>query len=299
MQKFTLWLAMLAMALLAATAMRAASAADTAKTPASANAVHLAGADNAAYVANPANPAAASGIVLGAGDVLRITVYGSPDLATETRVAETGTVTVPLVGQVPVAGLTVPAAEKKIAGLLDSGGYVKQAQVNILVTSIQSAQVSVLGQVNRPGRYPMEGKRSLMEALAQAGGIGPDGGDSVTLIRTRDGKTRSETIDIIRMVQSGDFGHDYALAPNDVVYVERAPRFYIYGEVQRPGPARLERGMTVVQALAAGGGLTPRGTERGMRIKRRDASGQLQVISVKQEDLLQVDDVVYVKESLF
>ncbi|MBY0241097.1 MAG: polysaccharide export protein EpsE [Burkholderiaceae bacterium] len=279
--------------------MRAASAADTAKTPASANAVHLAGADNAAYVANPANPATASGIVLGAGDILRITVYGSPDLATETRVAETGTVTVPLVGQVPVAGLTVPAAEKKIAGLLDSGGYVKQAQVNILVTSIQSAQVSVLGQVNRPGRYPMEGKRSLMEALAQAGGIGPDGGDSVTLIRTRDGKTRSETIDIIKMVQSGDFGHDYALAPNDVVYVERAPRFYIYGEVQRPGPARLERGMTVVQALAAGGGLTPRGTERGMRIKRRDASGQLQVISVKQEDLLQVDDVVYVKESLF
>jgi polysaccharide export outer membrane protein len=279
MKKITLWLAMLMMTLLAASAMRAASAA------------------NAAVPATSAAPA--SGIVLGSGDVLRITVYGSPDLATETRVAETGTVTVPLVGQVPVAGLTVPAAEKKIAGLLDSGGFVKKAQVNILVTTIQSAQVSVLGQVNRPGRYPMDGKRTLMEALAQAGGIGVEGGDSVTLIRTRDGKTTSETIDIIKMVQSGDFGHDYPLAPNDVVYVERAPRFYIYGEVQRPGPARLERGMTVVQALAAGGGLTPRGTERGLRVKRRDANGQLQVISVKQEDLLQVDDVVYVKESLF
>jgi polysaccharide export outer membrane protein len=266
MKKIILWLALLMTALLTATTMRVASAAD---------------------------------IVLGSGDVLRITVYGSPDLATEARVADSGTVTMPLVGQVQVAGLSVPAAEKKIAGLLDSGGYVKKAQVNILVTTIQSAQVSVLGQVNRPGRYPMDGKRSLMEALAQAGGIGPEGGDTVTLIRTRDGKTTSETIDIIKMVQSGDFGHDYALAPNDVVYVERAPRFYIYGEVQRPGPARLERGMTVVQALAAGGGLTPRGTERGMRIKRRDASGQLQVISVKQDDLLQVDDVVYVKESLF
>lgn len=271
MKKIILWLALLMSAL----TMRVAGAADA------------------------ASAAGTAGIVLGSGDVLRISVYGSPDLTTETRVAESGTATVPLVGQVPVAGLTVPAAEKKIAGLLDSGGYVKKAQVNILVTAIQSAQVSVLGQVNRPGRYPMEGKRSLMEALAQAGGIGPEGGDTVTLIRTRNGKTTSETIDIIKMVQSGDFGHDYPLAPNDVVYVERAPRFYIYGEVQRPGPARLERGMTVVQALAAGGGLTPRGTERGLRVKRRDANGQLQVINVKQEDLLQVDDVVYVKESLF
>lgn len=243
--------------------------------------------------------AGAADIVLGAGDVLRISVYGSPDLATETRVSDSGTITMPLVGQVPVGGMPVPAAEKKIAALLDGGGFVKKAQVNILVTSIQSQQVSVLGQVNRPGRYPMDGKRSLMDALAQAGGIGPDGGDTVTLIRTRNGKTTSETIDIIKMVQSGDFARDYQLAPNDVVFVERAPRFYIYGEVQRPGPARLERGMTVLQALAAGGGLTPRGTERGMRINRRDASGQLQVLSAKHDDVLQVDDVVYVKESLF
>ncbi|SFU66663.1 polysaccharide export protein EpsE [Pseudoduganella namucuonensis] len=245
-----------------------------------------------------ATRAGAADIVLGAGDVVRVSVYGT-DLALETRVSDAGTVSVPLVGQVAVAGMTVPAAEKKIAGLLDSGGYVKKAQVNILVTTIASAQVSVLGQVNRPGRYPMDSKRSLMDVLALAGGISVEGGDTVTLIRTRNGKTTSENVDIVRMVQSGDLARDYEVAPNDVVFVDRAPRFYIYGEVQRPGPVRLERGMTVIQALSAGGGLTPRGTERGMRIKRRDASGQLQVINARQEDPVQVDDVVYVKESLF
>lgn len=244
-------------------------------------------------------PAGAADIVLGAGDVLKLSVYGSPDLALETRVGDSGAITFPLIGQVTLGGLTVPAAEKKIGGMLESGGYVKRAQVNILVTQIQSQQISVLGQVNRPGRYPVDGKRNLMDVLAQAGGIGPEGGDTVSLIRTRDGKTTREVVDVIQMVQAADFNRDYALQPNDIIYVERAPRFYIYGEVLRPGPLRLERGMTVLQALSAGGGLTPRGTERGMRIKRKDASGQLQVLNAKHDDVIQVDDVVYVKESLF
>jgi polysaccharide export outer membrane protein len=85
----------------------------------------------------------------------------------------------------------------------------------------------------------------------------------------------------------------------DIIFVDRAPRFYIYGEVQRPGQLRLERQMTVLQALSAGGGLTPRGTERGLRVKRRDQEGKLQTLDVKGDDLLQPNDVVYVKESLF
>ena len=132
-----------------------------------------------------------------------------------------------------------------------------------------------------------------------AGGLGVEGGDAVSLIRKRGGTTTKEVIDIVEMVRNGDFKRDLDLAGNDVVYVERAPRFYIYGEVQRPGAFRLERAMTVLQALSVGGGLTPRGTERGIRIKRRDADGKLQILDAKHDDLVQVDDVVYVKESLF
>ena len=101
------------------------------------------------------------------------------------------------------------------------------------------------------------------------------------------------------MVRSADLNRDLDVAGNDVIFVERAPRFYIYGEVQRPGAFRLERSMTVLQALSVGGGLTQRGTERGIRIKRRDEAGKLQVINAKHDDLLQVDDMVYVQESLF
>jgi polysaccharide export outer membrane protein len=237
--------------------------------------------------------------LLGPGDVMKISVYGSPDLATDTRVSDAGTITFPLLGPVAIGGLTTAAAEKKIGGLLESGGFLRKAQVNILITQIQNQQVSVLGQVNRPGRYPIEGKRSVLDLLAMAGGIAADGGDTVSLIRKRDGKTTKDVIDIIGMVRSGELSTDYELGANDVLYVERAPRFYIYGEVQRPGPFRLERAMTVLQALSAGGGLTPRGTERGLTIKRRDASGKQQVIDAKQDDLVQIDDVVYVKESLF
>lgn len=243
--------------------------------------------------------ASAADVQLGAGDVLKISVYGSPDLALETRISEAGQITFPLVGNVALGGLSVSAAEKKLGGLLESGGFLRKAQVNIIVTSLQSQQVSVLGQVNRPGRYPIEGRRSVMDMLAMAGGVSADGGDSINLIRKRDGKTSREVIDIVEMVRSADLNRDLDVAGNDVIFVERAPRFYIYGEVQRPGPFRLERSMTVLQGLSAGGGLTQRGTERGIRIKRRDAEGKLQVLEAKHDDMLQVDDVVYVKESLF
>lgn len=243
--------------------------------------------------------AGAADVVLGPSDVVKVTVFNNPDLTVETRVNESGTLTFPLIGQVPVAGLSAAAAEKKIADLLDSGGFVRKPQVNLLVTVMASQQVSVLGQVNRPGRYPLDGRRTVLDLLAQAGGIGADGGDTVSLIRKRDGKTTKDVIDVVGMVRSGELERDLELGANDVLYVERAPRVYIYGEVQRPGPFRLERNMTLVQALSAGGGLTARGTERGVVIKRRDASGKLENVKAKHDDLLRDDDVVYVSESLF
>lgn len=237
--------------------------------------------------------------VLGPGDLVKVSVYGSPDLTLETRVSETGSISYPLIGQVAIGGLSVMAAEKKIAQQLEAGGYVKKPQVNIVVTGMQSQLVSVMGQVNRPGRFPLEGKKSVMDMLALAGGIGQEGGDTVSLIRKRNGTTTREEINVIDMVRAGELSKDYQLAAGDMLYVERAPKFYIYGEVQRPGAFRLERGMNVTQALSAGGGLSPRGTERGLVIKRRDPQGKIQVISAKQDDVVQVDDVVYVKESWF
>lgn len=246
-----------------------------------------------------AGAACAADVPLGPGDVLKVSVYGSPDLTLETRVSEGGNISYPLIGQVAVGGMSTAAAEKKIASMLESGGYLKKPQVNVIVTALQSQTVSVLGQVNRPGRYPVDGKRSLMDMLALGGGISTEGGDKVSLIRTRNGQTTREEIDVVQMMRGGQMPANLLVQGGDMIFVERAPKFYIYGEVQRPGAIRLERAMTVTQALSAGGGLSLRGTERGLVIKRRDAQGQLQTIRARNDDLVQVDDVLYVKESWF
>jgi polysaccharide export outer membrane protein len=243
--------------------------------------------------------ATAAVLVLGPGDVVKASVYGSPDLAIETRISDSGTMTFPLLGEVQVGGLTTQQAEQKIGGLLQKNGYLKIAQVNLLVTTLASQQVSVLGQVNRPGRYPVDGPRKVLDMLAVAGGVGPDGGDTVGLVRNRNGVATRETIDVVDIVRKGELSRDYEVSGGDIIFVERAPRAYVMGEVQRPGPLRVERAMTVQQAIAAGGGLTPRGTQRGLRITRRDANGAARTSEAKLEDAVQADDVITVKESWF
>ncbi len=237
---------------------------------------------------------------LGPGDVVRVSVYQNPDLTLETRISESGVASYPLLGTVRLGGNTVSQAEKLIADGLRNGNFVKQPQVSVMLLQVRGSQASVLGQVNRPGRYPIEvADMRLSDLLAAAGGIAPSGADTLTLVGTRDGKPTRQVIDLPGLFRSPSRSDDVIIQNGDVIYVERAPMVYIYGEVQRPGPMRLERDMTVMQALATGGGLNLRGTEKGLRVHRRDADGKLQVIEPKMDDLLRDGDVVYVRESLF
>jgi polysaccharide export outer membrane protein len=253
----------------------------------------------AAVLALAAGMSFAAEVLLGPGDVVKLSVYGSPDMSVETRVSESGSMTVPLLGPVQVGGLSVVQAERKIGNALEKGGYLKKAQVNLLITTLTNNQVSVIGQVNRPGRYPVEGKRKVLDLLALAGGISGDGGDTIDLVRTRNGKTTRETIDIVDMVRKGELDRDYEVTGGDMIFVERAPRAYVMGEVQRPGAFKIERGMTVQQAVSAGGGLTPRGSSSDWRITRREPNGAARTIDVKGSDLVQTDDVITVRESWF
>lgn len=237
---------------------------------------------------------------LGAGDVVRIAVYQNPDLTLETRVGEAGTISYPLLGTVKIGGMTVPLAEKTLADGLRNGNFVKQPQVSVMVVQVRGHQVSVLGQVNRPGRYPLEvADMRLSDMLAVAGGISATGADFVTIVGTRQGKAFRREIDLPNMFRADSRESDVVLENGDAIYVERSPTAYIYGEVQRPGPMRLERGMTLMQALATGGGLTQRGTEKGIRIHRKGSDGKVQVIQPAMDDLLREGDVVFVRESIF
>jgi polysaccharide export outer membrane protein len=237
---------------------------------------------------------------LGAGDVIRITVFQNPDLTLETRVSESGLVSYPLLGSLHLGGQPLAQAEKAIADGLREGAFVKQPQVSIVLLQVRGNQANVLGQVNRPGRFPLEvADMRLTDLLANAGGIASTGADTVVLMGTRDGKPYRQTVDLPGIFTAGGRSQDLPVQNGDVVWVDRAPLVYIYGEVQRPGGMHMERDMTLRQALANGGGLTPRGTERGIRVYRRDASGQAQEIHLEMEAAMKDGDVVYVKESLF
>ncbi|MBS0446502.1 MAG: polysaccharide export protein EpsE [Proteobacteria bacterium] len=237
---------------------------------------------------------------LGSGDVVRISVYQNPDLGLDARISEAGTLNFPLVGTVKLGGLTSGQAEKVIADGLRNGNFVKQPQVNVLIMQVRGNQASVLGQVNRPGRYALEvADMRLSDLLAMAGGIAVTGADMVTLVGTRNGQTFRKEIDLPTIFRADGRADDVPVQNGDVAYVERYPMVYIYGEVQRPGQLRLERGMTVMQALAAGGGLTLRGTEKGIRVHRKGADGKIEVLQPALDDAVRDGDVVYVRESLF
>ena len=237
---------------------------------------------------------------LGPGDVVRISVYQSPDLTLETRVGEAGTISYPLIGSVRIGGLGVTQAEKAIADALRTGNFLRQPQVSLMVVQVRANQVSVLGQVGKPGRFPIEtADMRLSDLLATAGGIAAGGADIITLVGTRNGQPFRKEMDLQGVIRSERRADDLFVQNGDVLYVDRAPVIYIYGEVQRPGTLRLERGMSLMQVLAASGGITQRGTEKGMRIHRKGADGKTQVIQPTMDDTLRADDVVYVRESLF
>jgi len=225
---------------------------------------------------------------LGVGDAVRITVHQQPDLTTDARISERGTVALPLVGEVKLAGMSPVQAGQAIGESFKKGQFLKNPQVTVAVTTLRSKQVSVLGQVARPGRYALDDTSAkLADVIAAAGGITTTGADTVTVIR--DGKEHKVAL----------LGKSFDLKGGEIVQVERAPVFYIYGEVTRAGAYRVEPNMTVMQAIAAGGGISPRGSDRRLKVRRTAANGKVVETDAKLQDTVKADDVIFVKEALF
>jgi polysaccharide biosynthesis/export protein len=225
---------------------------------------------------------------LGVGDAVRVTVFQQPDLTTEARISEQGAISMPLIGQIKLAGLSATAAASHIAEAFKRGEFLKNAQVQVALTTVRSRQVSVLGLVARPGRYALDDTSSqLADVIAAAGGVLPTGSETVTV--TRGGKEHKVAL----------LGKSFELKGGETVYVERAPVFYIYGEVTRSGAYRLEPQMTMMQAIAAGGGITPRGSDRRLKLRRPGPDGRFVETDARLRDIVKPDDVIFVKEALF
>lgn len=237
---------------------------------------------------------------LGTGDTVRVTVFQNPDLTTEMRISERGTIVFPLIGEIALGGRTPADAGRLIAARMKEGGFMKNPQIGVTVVEVRSRQVSVLGNVVRPGRYVLDDVHlSLTDILALAGGIGPDGADNVTVVTTRNGKAEKREANIPQMIASGDMSTNFEIRNGDTIYVQRAPVFYVYGEVQRAGAYRFEPTMVVLHALSLGGGLTSRGSDRGVTIHRRMPGGEVREMQAKLYEPVQAGDVIYVKERFF
>lgn len=242
--------------------------------------------------------------VLGSDDLVRINVFDHPELSVDVRVSKSGNITFPLLGVIHAAGLSTRNLEESLIARLNDGGFVRQPQVSVLVTDYQSQKVSVLGQVVKPGQYALSTSNKVLDLVAQAGGLVtsvPGGspnalsGDEATLIRHDGTKV---VIDLHALFQ-GDASQNLPVSGGDTIFVPGAPIFYVYGQVQKPGPYKLERNMTVTQAISAGGGLTPKGSEHWMKVKRRQADGKIQEMGIKGRDLLKPDDVLLINEGWF
>lgn len=241
---------------------------------------------------------------VGPGDTLAITVYGHSDLNARVTVDIEGRITAPFVGELTVQGQSSTAIGRQIAERLKAQGYLTDPQVAVEVVAIRSQVVSVLGEVMQPGRYPIEGELSLLEVLSMAGGLKQEAGNTAVLLRR--GQDASEVPPLTIRLLSGsermptEQAGKTLVQTGDVVYVGEMPRFYIYGEVTRPGSYPMEAELNIMRALSLAGGFTLRASEKRIEIRRADPdSGELRATRVRHTDPVQAGDVIYVKERFF
>lgn len=249
---------------------------------------------------------------VGPKDLLEISVFGADELSRTVRVSEDGKVTLPLLGEVLVDGLTKSEVEKKLGQLLGEK-YVQNPQVTVFIREYQSKRVSVLGAVEKPGPYQLLGRQTLMQIISEAGGLTRDAGNEIVIIRQLpDGSSASLRISIDDLFLKGDAKLNVPMEAGDIVNipVDKLVVVYVFGQVKNPGALQVKKSNlpTLLQAIAQAGGFTDRASKGGVIIKRKDEAGKEKEIKVNVRSILKnkikdvqllENDTIYVPESLF
>lgn len=262
----------------------------------SARAVNRASPVASAPAATPAAPAAAAnkttddGYVLGAGDVVDVSVLGREEFHPRVQVQVDGTVQLPYLHSVKAADLTVIQFREQVNKLLRDGGFYTDPVVNVAVASYASRYVTVLGEFGNPGLVPVDRVYRVSEILARAGGAKPSAADDI-LLRRADGK---EFRLPVNEVARGGAAEDPYVQPGDKLFLAAAPIFYVYGQVGAAGAYKVERGMTIRMALARSGGLTQRGSAGKISVYRNG-----QKIKATMDMPLAENDTIFVGERFF
>lgn len=221
-------------------------------------------------------PAPAQAYVLGPGDVIEVGLIGRDDFKRRTMIDVDGTIKLPLIGTVTASNRTTRQLEQDVAALLQRGRYFARADVTVDIVTYGSRYVVVLGSVSRPGLVPVDRAYRVSEILARVGGL-KDNAAEYVVITTPDAKEKR--LPIVTVSMGGDKADPF-VAPGDKIYVPNAELFYVYGQVNAPGVYPVLKDMNLRKALARGGGVTPAGSEKrvkvyrdGMLMKRVDLKG--------------------------
>jgi len=249
---------------------------------------------------------------IGRQDLLEIRVFDVDELDQTVRVGDDGSISMPLLGRLAVAGLTKSELEGLIARLLEER-YVRNPQVTVFVKEYESKKVSVSGSVKKPGTFEMLGDKTLLEMLSMAGGLDADPGKQIFIFRQgENGATTRIPVDMNQLVYEADPALNLAVAPGDIIYVPAIEkvRIFVSGAVKNPNLYEVPRDepITVLKAITLAGGTTDRAAEKRVQIMRTDPSGQRITLEVnlrkvkqgKAEDpILHRDDIVLVPAAFF
>lgn len=231
---------------------------------------------------------------VGADDVLRIAVFGLPELSQELTVDPDGSFDFPLIGRVETGDRTPRELEDAIAARL-ARGFVRDPQVRVTVQVHRSNTVSVMGELMRPGTYPLTEVRTVVEILSRAGPLLPSAGAEVVVMRRSAAGAGEVTRVDLQRLQSGETGQNLVLRPHDTVFVPKAPRIFVSGEVRQPGQYGAVPGMTVRQAVSVAGGFAKGAARDRVRILRT-ADGRTTETSARLEEPVRAGDTLVVEK---
>jgi polysaccharide export outer membrane protein len=244
-------------------------------------------------------------LLVGAGDLLEVSVYGAPDFdKKEVRVSGTGDIGLPLIGSVHVVGKSIQEVQGLIAKKLVQGEFFVDPQVSVFAKEYATQGISVLGEVLKPGVYPLLASRRLFDAISMAGGLTPKAGNVVTITRRSD-PSHPEKVVLTNSTQASTQGNVEVL-PGDTIVVAKAGLVYVVGDVKLPGGFVMENGkMTVLQAVAMAQGVNPTASLNKAKLIRTTPTGQTEtplelksILTAKAPDMpLQPEDVVFVPNS--
>ena len=242
--------------------------------------------------------------VAGEGDQLLVTVFGQPDLGADVVVGTNGSISLPLVGTLLVKGKTASEIANLFADRLLQGQYLLNPKVAVKLGQQISRSFSVLGEVLRPGRFPLQGSITVLDALSLAGGVSPRADKYLRILRRSgvDGQTELAQFASIRLDFDDEKSQEQFIAkilPNDVLIVGQQKNFYVYGEVRRPGMYPMEDELNVMRVLSIGGGMTERGSNSRIVIHRKALDGQLKEVAARITDVVLPGDVVFINERIF